>query len=139
MISIRQIAHACVMSHDLAAAENFYCNGLGLQKTFDFVKPEGRIGFYLAVGGKTFVEVFYNENAPFPPLGAVNHFCFEVASIDEAIAHLRQQGITVTDKKYGVDDTWQAWTNDPSGARIELFEYTEKSAQFVGGDRTPDW
>jgi hypothetical protein len=28
---------------------------------------------------------------------------------------------------------------DPSGSRIELFEYTSKSAQFVGGDRVADW
>ena len=28
---------------------------------------------------------------------------------------------------------------DPNGVRIELFEYTPKSAQFVGGDRIADW
>lgn len=59
--------------------------------------------------------------------------------MDEAIKQIRAKGVEVTDKKYGVDDTWQAWTKGPSGERIELFEYTAKSAQFVGGDRVADW
>ena len=139
MIGVRQLAHACVMTHDLIAAEEFYCNVLGLEKTFDFNRPTGRMGFYLAAGGRTYIEVFFNADAPLTPLGQVNHFCFEVANLDAAIAHIRSRGISVTDKKYGVDDTWQAWLADPSGTRIELFEYTPKSAQFVGGDRMPDW
>ncbi|TIN52895.1 MAG: VOC family protein, partial [Mesorhizobium sp.] len=37
------------------------------------------------------------------------------------------------------DDTFQAWIRDPNDVKIELFEYTEKSAQFAGGDRIADW
>ena len=51
----------------------------------------------------------------------------------------RAQGVTITDKSFGCDDTWQAWTADPDGVKIELFEYTDKSAQFVGGDRVATW
>ena len=35
--------------------------------------------------------------------------------------------------------TWQAWTEDPNGVKVELFEYTPGSAQLVGGDREVDW
>lgn len=136
---VKQVAHVCVKTHDLTAAEEFYVGVLGLEKTFDFNRPTGRMGFYLAAGGRTYVEVFTDPKAPLPAFGQVDHFCFEVISIDAAIAHIRSKGVHVTDKKYGVDDTWQAWLADPSGSRIELFEYTPKSAQFVGGDRTPDW
>ena len=136
---VKQMAHAAVMSHDLAKSEDFYCRVLGLEKVFNFEKPAGRIGFYLAAGGRTYIEVFFNKDAPFPVPGQVNHICLEVNNLDEATAHLRKEGVSVTDKKYGVDDTWQAWLADPSGSRIELFEYTAKSAQFMGGDRTPDW
>ena len=139
MIAVKQVAHACVMTHDLKAAEEFYVGVLGLEKTFDFNRPTGRMGFYLAAGGRTYIEVFFNADAPLTPLGQINHFCFEVTNLDDAIAHIRANGVKVTAKKYGVDDTWQAWLADPSGTRIELFEYTAKSAQFVGGDRTPDW
>jgi glyoxylase I family protein len=139
MSLINQVAHVCVMTHDLKAAEEFYCGVLELEKTFDFNRPDGRMGFYLAAGGRTYVEVFIHKNAPLTPLGQVDHFCFEVKDLDQAIARIRAKNVQVTDKKYGVDDTWQAWLADPSGSRIELFEYTAKSAQFVGGDRTPDW
>ena len=47
--------------------------------------------------------------------------------------------MAVTDKKLGIDQTWQAWTEDPNGVKVELFEYTPGSAQFVGGDREVDW
>lgn len=136
---VRQIAHTCVLTHDLEASEHFYCDVLGLTKAFEFVKEGKRIGFYVEAGARTWIEFFLHADAPFPSLGAINHFCLEVSSIDEAIKVLRAKGIEITDKKYGVDDTWQAWTKGPSGERIELFEYTAKSAQFVGGDRTPDW
>ena len=136
---VKQMAHAAVMSHDLAKAEDFYCRILGLDKVFNFDKPTHRVGFYLATGGRTYIEVFFNKDAPFSTPGQINHICLEVNNLDEAIAHLRKEGVAVTDKKHGVDNTWQAWLADPSGSRIELFEYTAKSAQFMGGDRTPDW
>ena len=60
-------------------------------------------------------------------------------SIDDAVAHIRAAGVAVTDKKFACDDTYQAWITDPNGVRIELFEYTPKSAQLVGGDRVADW
>ncbi|MER8508395.1 VOC family protein [Mesorhizobium sp. M0894] len=72
-------------------------------------------------------------------MNQINHFCLEVENIDAAIAHLRSKGVDVTSKKRGCDDTYQAWIRDPNGVKIELFEYTEKSAQFVGGDRIADW
>ncbi len=139
MTFIKQIAHACMMTHDLDASEHFYCEVLGLNKAFEFIKEGKRIGLYIEAGARTWIEIFIHGEAPFPTLGAINHFCFEVTSIDQAIAEIRAKGVVVTDKKYGVDDTWQAWINGPSGERIELFEYTAKSAQFVGGDRVADW
>ena len=45
----------------------------------------------------------------------------------------------VTAKKYACDDTYQAWIRDPDGVKIELFEYTDRSAQFIGRDRVADW
>jgi len=139
MSFVKQIAHSCMMTHDLAASEHFYCEVLGLTKAFEFSKADKKIGLYIEAGARTWIEIFHHSDAPFPSLGAINHFCLEVTSIDEAIKHIRAKGVEVTDKKYGVDDTWQAWTKGPSGERIELFEYTAKSAQFVGGDRVADW
>ena len=75
----------------------------------------------------------------FSEANQINHICLEVNSLDEAVAAIRTKGVSITDKKLGVDDTWQAWTADPNGVKIELFEYTPRSAQFVGGDRVANW
>jgi len=140
-IGIKQLAHVCVLTHDIKAAEHFYCTVLGLKKAFSFTRNNGVFGFYLDSGGRTNIEVFENPKAPFAAQGQADHLCLEVENLDNAMAVLRQHGIEIRDngKKFGVDDTWQAWIKDPSGTKIELFEYTVKSAQFVGGDREANW
>ena len=52
------------------------------------------------------------------------------AILDAAIEHIKSKGVEVTPKKYACDDTYQAWIRDPNNVRIELFEYTDKSAQI---------
>ncbi|MNT98681.1 hypothetical protein D3C72_2413220 [compost metagenome] len=43
---------------------------------------------------------------------------------------MRGKGVEITDKKLGADGTWQAWTKDPNGVKLEIFQYTENSMQF---------
>lgn len=138
-MQIRQLAHVCLFSHDLATAEAFFVGALGLTKCFDFTKKGAWVGLYLACGERTFIEIFLNGEAPFAKTGQVNHLCLEVPDLQAAVAELRAKGIEVTEPKYGCDDTWQAWLKDPSGTPIELFQYTAKSAQFQGGNREIDW
>lgn len=138
-ISVTQLAHVCIFTHDLKASERFYREALGLEIIFNFSRKGEWHGFYIKAGGNTFVEVFEKPGTSFSDKNAINHFCFAVKNLDEAIVHIRAQGVTITDKSFGCDDTWQAWTADPDGVKIELFEYTDKSAQFVGGDRVATW
>lgn len=136
---LKQIAHICIMSHDLEATERFYCDLLGLQRSFDFLKDGELYGYYLGLGARTFIEVFHNATATAGENPSMNHMCLEVENLDEVIAHVRAAGHEITDKRKGADNTWQAWLNDPSDIRIELFEYTETSAQFTGADCFVDW
>ena len=136
---IKQLAHICIMSTDLAATEHFYSDLFGLQKSFNFYKDDKLFGFYLGMENKTFIEVFLNTEAAESGTPLINHMCLEVVDMDAVIAHARANEYDITDKKKGVDNTWQAWINDPSGVRIELFEYTEKSSQFTGKDCIANW
>ncbi|TIU89038.1 MAG: VOC family protein [Mesorhizobium sp.] len=139
MIKVRQLAHVCIFAHDLEATRSFYRDVLGMNARFNFLR-DGRIfGFYLVCGGRSYVEVFEKNEALYSDRNQINHFCLEVEDIDAAIAHIRSKGVEVTPKKLACDDTFQAWITDPNGVRIELFEYTAKSAQFTGGDRVADW
>jgi lactoylglutathione lyase/glyoxylase I family protein len=137
-IKVRQVAHVCVFADDLEATRAFYADVLGMEVVFSFLRDGEPFGLYLAAGGRSHIEVFRRADAE-ADLGRIDHLCLEVEGIDAAIAHVRARGVEVTDKKLGCDDTWQAWVSDPNGVRIELFEYTPQSAQFVGGDRVADW
>ena len=139
MIKVKQLAHVCIFARDLEATRGFYRDVLGMDTRFNFLR-DGRIfGFYLDCGGRSHVEVFEKAEANYSDRNQINHFCLEVEDLDAAIAHIQSKGVVVTQKKHACDDTWQAWTSDPNGVKIELFEYTDKSAQFTGGDRVADW
>jgi glyoxylase I family protein len=136
---VKQVAHVCIFARDLAATEAFWTGVLGMQVAFRFTRNGAPFGFYLDAGGRTNVEVFEKTDSEFSERNQINHICLEVNSLDDAVAAIRAKGVEITEKKLGVDDTWQAWTADPNGVKIELFEYTEKSAQFAGGDRAANW
>lgn len=138
-IRVKQVAHVCILARDLAETRAFYGDVLGLPVKFDFLRDGRPFGFYLDAGGRTNVEVFERAEASAMPAARIDHLCLEVEDIDAAVGHVRGKGVAITDKKLGVDETWQAWVTDPNGVRIELFQYTGKSAQFLGGDRVADW
>jgi lactoylglutathione lyase/glyoxylase I family protein len=138
-IKVKQVAHVCIFARDLGATRDFYGDVLGLPIKFNFKRNGRWHGFYLDAGGRTNIEVFENPEWSYGPENQINHLCLEVEDIDAAVAHVRDRGVEITNKKFGCDDTWQAWVTDPNGVRIELFQYTDKSAQFVGGDRVANW
>lgn len=140
MIKVKQIAHVCIFAHDLEETRRFYEDVLGLDTQFNFLRDGSLFGFYLNAGGRSHVEVFRKDASSFDESNQINHLCLEVEDLDAAIAHATSQGVTPTKpKKLACDDTYQCWLTDPNGVKIELFEYTDRSAQFAGGDRIADW
>jgi len=128
----KRLAHVCIGATDLAQAEDFYVNRLGLAKAFDFIRSGQRIGFYVAAGEHTFIEVFAEKDRPHLERRLIKHFCLEVEDLDAARARLIAKGVAVSAKIMGADHSWQAWISDPSGIRIELMQYTAASTQFSG-------
>ena len=140
MIKIKQVAHVCIFAHDLEETRRFYEDVLGMDIAFKFLRDGSVFGFYLNAGGRSHVEVFQKDESQFDETNQINHLCLEVVSIDAAIEHVKSRGVDPTrPKKLGVDNTYQCWLTDPNGVKIELFEYTDQSAQFIGGDRAADW
>ena len=138
---ITQVAHTCIFAHDLAATEAFYRDVFGIAKAFDFKRGEDWIGFYLDLGQRSFIEVFRKPESSFDEKNQINHICLETEDLDGLLAHVRSQGIKITGKKLGVDGTWQAWTKDPNGVKLEIFQYTADSMQFQpkGGVCQVNW
>lgn len=135
----KRLAHVNVGSYNLAESERFYCEILGMKKAFDFVKDDAPFGFYVSAGETTFIEVFIHSPETDCKRPLINHLCLEVEDLDAVIATIRGKGWEVTDKKLGVDQSWQAWITDPSGVRIELMQYTADSSQYTGKTCVANW
>ncbi len=133
---IKQLAHICIRTTDLEKTRKFYCEGLGLEMGFDFVRDGEPFGYYLKLGNTTFIEVFKGEPGE---VGNINHVAIEVDDIDVLMSRLQSLGYEVTEKKLGADQTWQCWVTDPSGIRIEFQQYTDESKQKVGGTAIVNW
>lgn len=128
---IKGIAHLCIRVADLGRTARFYCQGLGLEKAFDFRRDDKTVGFYLKAGNGNYLEFFEREPAE-PGANPIDHLCFEVDSIDSVNAAVAAAGYTPGEKKMGADHAYQAWLTDPDGVRIELHEYTADCCQKTG-------
>lgn len=129
---ITKIAHLCLHSSDLSKSEEFYCGVLGMEKCFDFLREGKVFGLYIKAGGDTFIEIFESQQAATGE-GAIKHICLETDNIDALYRLLKDSGFEVSEKKLGCDQTWQIWTSDPDGVKIEFHQYTPESMQFKGG------
>ncbi|MDZ7808468.1 MAG: VOC family protein [Gracilimonas sp.] len=133
---IIRLAHICIHTQDLNETERFFCDVLGLDKGFEFVKDGALFGFYIKAGADSFIEVFKGDSRK---VGNIDHIALETDDIDRVISKLRENGFDATDKELGGDKTWQSWTKDPNGVRIEFHQYTNESLQFRGGVCQVDW
>jgi catechol 2,3-dioxygenase-like lactoylglutathione lyase family enzyme len=133
---IKQLAHVCIHSKDLSETARFYQEGLGLERGFEFIKDDDLFGYYINLGENTFIEVFKGE----PGVeGNIKHIAIQADDIDSIITRLRNHGYEIGDKSLGADHSWQAWTADPDGVKIEFHEYTNDSLQLKGGRCIADW
>jgi lactoylglutathione lyase/glyoxylase I family protein len=128
---IKGFAHVCLSATDLAAVERFYCGGLGLKKAFDFIRNDRVIGFYLELSQGEYIEVFQRDEIDVKANSPIQHFCLEVDDMEQIGLRLTENGYDVTQKKLGADKSWQMWTTDPTGVRIEFQQYTDRSSQIT--------
>lgn len=128
------------MTNDLNRQIAFYRDGLGLPIKFRFTNVEGELfGVYFECGDTTFIEIFDQVLAarqwggdlrPLHEGNRYNHLCLEVVGLKEPREKLLGRGVKLGEISTGLDHSYQAWTNDPDGNRIELMEYTHRSWQL---------
>ena len=137
---IRQLAHLCFFTDNLSEMIEFYHKTLELKIKFTLENSEDKtFGYYFECGHSTFIEVFDRKMATKQwsedndKLNSNNHFrhlCFEVIQLNEFKSKLELSGLKVSEITTGMDNSRQAWINDPDGNSIELMEYTYKSFQL---------
>ncbi|MFO7870273.1 MAG: VOC family protein [Kiritimatiellia bacterium] len=131
-VMIKGLAHVCLSAKDLQETERFYSKGLGLEKKFVFTRKGRIVGYYFEISPGAYIEVFEHNGIEPDAEAPIRHFCLETDNIDEIASRLKNKGYRTTQKKLGADGSWQMWTTDPAGTRIEFHQYTDNSSQVTG-------
>ncbi len=128
MLKLKHIHHLAVICSDYERSKRFYTEVLNLPVVQEVYRAERQsYKLDLAVGGRYQIELFSFPNPPVrpsrPEAAGLRHLAFAVDNIDEAVAHLQKQGITVEpvriDELTGKRFTFFA---DPDGLPLELYE-----------------
>jgi len=138
-MEIKQLAHASFKVSNMAAAVDFYCNGLGFKDKFELPDEQGRPWIkYLEIRPGQFLELFYDQDeSPKAThgydLNGYLHLSLEVPDIEATKRELQAKGLPVNSAvKFGPDKSYQLWSADPDGNQIEFMQYTADSFQLKG-------
>ena len=137
-MKIKSIAHICILSKDLEATRHFYCDLLGFEKIFDFIRKGKVSGLYLKINDSNFIEVF-EDNKTENTHSKLLHLCFETDNIKELKKIFDREKIKTTQIILGSDNSYQFWVKDPDGIDIEFQEYTKDSSQKTNRNTEMNW
>ena len=91
--------HIGVIVSDIVASKHFYCDILGMEVVYEKVAtvPAGKIhACFVKLGNITLDLEQYPEFPEGKGEGLIDHICFGVKNLEEAIADLRSKGVQFT-------------------------------------------
>lgn len=121
-IAVKRLLHTRMRVADMEASVRFYTDVLGLAVISRHTSPRGSELVFLSVPGSA-EEI---ELCSFPDSGDVSvpedlvHLAFQVDDMDEAIRHLEQMGVPVTDGPTASRSGAFCFIDAPEGYEIEL-------------------
>ena len=135
-MKIKRIEHVGVVVRDLEASRSLWedCFGIPLRGIEENAKNRLKLSFYPV--GESMVELIAGttSDSKYSKLvaegkGGLNHICFEVENIDEALAELKAKGIPLLDQvaRTGHEGCRIAFL-DPTGTENCLIELAELPA-----------
>lgn len=123
-----RIHHVAIICSDYARSRDFYTRTLGLTvvgEHFREARQSWKLDLALPDGSQ--VELFSFPDAPprpsYPEAQGLRHLAFSVSDLDEAMAHLRREGVDLEPVR--VDEFTGArftFFSDPDGLPLELYE-----------------
>jgi catechol 2,3-dioxygenase-like lactoylglutathione lyase family enzyme len=120
------------MNHFTITAENreatlgFYCGLLGLQEGH---RPDlGFPGAWLYAGGEQAVlHIYWDRPMPATRTGVIDHLAFSARGLAAMKGRLDAAGQRYELRQQAGAGTWQLFTHDPNGAKVELdFDSSER-------------
>lgn len=125
MLAIRGVYEVAVRVKDLARAERFYREVLGLEVG---IRAEKRNWLFLRAGGDAGMVVLQEDKGEWP----LQHFAFTIdeADIDQAASTLRERGVEVEGPVF---HEWMPaisiYFKDPDGHALELCANAKRAGE----------
>jgi len=123
--------HFTVLSDDLEATREFYCDFLGGFKV-GWRPPFQFPGWWLYSGGDTpILHVIHRESLPEGDrAGVLDHMAFSAEDLSGTVAKLKSRKMDYELRRLAGGGIWQLFFNDPCGAKVEFdFHKDEKAPE----------
>ncbi|MBQ2676942.1 MAG: VOC family protein [Clostridia bacterium] len=128
---ITNIGHLALSVKDLDKSMEFYCDFLGMQKSFTLYNEDGSVWIqYVKVTNDQFIEFFPEDEVNPLNKQSFKHIALQTDDIYADVERLRANGVKIwSEPVRGDDNSYQAWVGDPDGNPIELMQLTDESLQ----------
>jgi catechol 2,3-dioxygenase-like lactoylglutathione lyase family enzyme len=115
---IHGMNHFTVIAQDLQRTLDFYVGVLGLEQG---PRPDlGFAGAWLYADGRPILHVYADRPVPPGVAGVIDHMAFSARGLKEVKARFDARGLQYELRQQKGSGTWQLFSLDPSGAKVEL-------------------
>lgn len=116
---IHGMNHFTILAADRQRTLDFYCGLLGLREG-----PRPDLGFpgaWLTAGGEpALLHIVFGQPLPAPRAGVIDHVALTASGLAAIKARFDERGQDYELRRLPGSGTWQLFTFDPNGARVEL-------------------
>ena len=116
---IQGMNHFTIVAEDRAATLDFYCGLLGLREG-----PRPDLGFpgawLCAQSDAPVLHIVFGRPLPAQRTGVIDHMAFTASDVKAVKARFDARGIKYDLRRQNESGTWQLFSFDPNGARVEL-------------------
>lgn len=116
---IEGLNHFTVTAEDRRKTLDYYCGLLGLQEG-----PRPDLGFpgaWLYAGGpQAVLHLYWDRPVPAQRTGVIDHMAFTARDLKAVKARFDAAGWPYDLRRQAGAGTWQLFSHDPNGARVEL-------------------
>lgn len=123
---IHGMNHFTITAEDRAKTLAYYCGLLGLREGH---RPDlGFPGAWLYADGGTqaVLHIYWDRPMPSTRTGVIDHMAFTASELRAVKARFDAAGVKYDLRQQAGSGTWQLFSFDPNGARVELdFDATE--------------
>lgn len=117
---IHGMNHFTVTAEDRAATLAYYCGLLGLKEGH---RPDlGFPGSWLYAEGQpqAVLHLYWDRPLPAGRTGVIDHMAFTASDLKAVKARFDAAGLSYDLRRQAGAGTWQLFSHDPNGARVEL-------------------